>query len=191
MDQHLTQIITNRRTVKPTSMNGKKIPDDVIKQLLSLADWAPTHGYTEPWYFVVYSGDAVKQFCTDHAELYKNNTPEAQYIPGNYDKLQHQGDLASHVIAICMKRGDNPKIPEIEEIAAVSCAVQNMWLGATALQLAAYWGSGGMTYMPAMQQYLGLRDQDKVLGFFYLGYADGDAPEGRRIKPLTEKVKWM
>lgn len=191
MDQHLTQIITNRRTVKPTGMNGKKIPDDVIRQLLSLADWAPTHGYTEPWYFVVYSGDAVKQFCTDHAELYKNNTPEAQYIPGNYDKLQHQGDLASHVIAICMKRGDNPKIPETEEIAAVSCAVQNMWLGATDLQLAAYWGSGGMTYTPAMQQYLGLRDQDKVLGFFYLGYADGDAPEGRRIKPLTEKVKWM
>jgi nitroreductase len=191
MDQHLTQIITNRRTVKPTGMNGKKIPDDIIRQLLSLADWAPTHGYTEPWYFVVYSGDAVKQFCADHAELYKNNTPTAQYIPGNYEKLQHQGDLASHVIAICMKRGDNPKIPEIEEIAAVSCAVQNMWLGATDLGLAAYWGSGGMTYTAAMQDYLGLRDQDKVLGFFFLGYADGDIPEGRRIKPLTEKVKWM
>lgn len=191
MDQHLAQIITNRRTVKPTSMNGQKIPDDVIKQLLSLADWAPTHGYTEPWYFVVYGGDAVKQFCSDHAELYKHNTPAAQFIQGNYEKLQHQGDLASHVIAICMKRGDNPKIPEIEEIAAVSCAVQNMWLGATALQLAAYWGSGGMTYTAAMQRYLGLRDQDKVLGFFYLGYADGDTPEGRRIKPLTEKVKWM
>lgn len=191
MDQHLTQIITNRRTVKPTGMNGKKIPDDIIRQLLSLADWAPTHGYTEPWYFVVYSGNAVKQFCADHAELYKSNTPTAQYIPGNYEKLQHQGDLASHIIAICMKRGDNPKIPEIEEIAAVSCAVQNMWLGATDLGLAAYWGSGGMTYTPAMQDYLGLRDQDKVLGFFYLGYADGDIPEGRRIKPLTEKVKWM
>jgi len=30
-----------------------------------------------------------------------------------------------------------------------------------------------------------------VLGFFYLGYADGGIPEGRRIKPLTEKVKWI
>lgn len=191
MDRHLTEIITNRRTVKPTGMNGKKISDDIIKQLLSLADWAPTHGYTEPWYFIVYSGDGVKQFCLDHAELYKRHTPAAQFIPANYDKLLHQGDLASHIIAICMKRGDNPKIPEIEEIAAVSCAVQNMWLGATALQLAAYWGSGGMTYTPAMQDYLGLRDQDKVLGFFYLGYADGNIPEGRRIKPLTEKIKWM
>ncbi|GAA0539087.1 nitroreductase family protein [Chitinophaga japonensis] len=191
MDQHLAKIITNRRTVKPAGMNGQKIPDETIQQLLALADWAPTHGYTEPWYFIVYSGDKVKQFCADHAELYKAHTPADRFIPGNYEKLQQQGDLASHVIAICMKRGDNPKIPEIEEIAAVSCAVQNMWLGATALQLAAYWGSGGMTYTMAMQAYLGLREQDKVLGFFYLGYADGDLPEGRRIKPLVEKVKWM
>ncbi|KAA2241545.1 nitroreductase [Chitinophaga agrisoli] len=191
MEQTLAQLIRNRRTVKPAAMNGQKIQDDTIRELLSLADWAPTHGYTEPWYFVVFSGDKVIQFCKDHAELYKTYTPTSQFIPGNYEKLQQQGDLASHIIAICMKRGDNPKIPEIEEIAAVACAVQNMWLAATELQLAAYWGSGGMTYHPAMQDYLGLRDDDKVLGFFYLGHTDNGVPEGRRIKPLTEKVKWM
>ena len=191
MEEQIENVIRNRRTVKPAAMNGKKIPDETIRELLSLADWAPTHGYTEPWYFVVYSGDKVKQFCKDHAELYKAHTPTSQFIPGNYEKLQLQGDLASHVIAICMKRGDNPKIPEIEEIQAVACAVQNMWLGATALELAAYWGSGGMTYHPAMQDYLGLRDQDKVLGFFYLGYTDTGTPEGRRLKPLSEKIKWQ
>ncbi|WP_217604199.1 nitroreductase [Chitinophaga sp. GbtcB8] len=189
MDQQLVTLIKDRRTIKPAAMNGKKIPDETIRQLLELANWAPTHGYTEPWYFVVYSGEGVKRFCTDHAELYKTHTPAAQYIPGNYEKLQHQGDLASHIIAICMKRGDNPKIPEIEEIAAVSCAVQNMWLGAAAEGIAAYWGSGGMTYTPAMQDYLGLRNQDKVLGFFYLGYTDQALPEGRRLKPIAEKVR--
>lgn len=187
----IAQIIAQRRTVKPTGMNGKKIPDAAVEQLLALADWAPTHGHTEPWYFVVFSGDGVKQFCTDHAELYKTYTPAAQFIPGNYDKLKTQGNLASHIIAICMKRGSNPKIPEIEEIAATACAVQNMWLSATAQGIAAYWGSGGMTYTPAMQDYLGLRDEDKVLGFFYLGYTDDDIPEGKRIKLLSEKVKWM
>jgi nitroreductase len=190
MDEQLAQLIKNRRTVKPAAMNGRRIPDETVEQLLALANWAPTHGYTEPWYFTVYSGDGVKRFCAAHAELYKTYTPAAQYISGNYEKLLHQGDLASHIIAICMKRGDNPKIPEIEEIAAVACAVQNMWLGATALGLAAYWGSGGMTYTPAMQDYLGLRDQDKVLGFFYLGYTDQPVPEGRRLKPIAEKVKW-
>ncbi|RBL88359.1 nitroreductase family protein [Chitinophaga flava] len=188
---YLEKIIASRRTVKPTSMNGKKVADDTIQQLLQLADWAPTHGYTEPWHFIVYSGDKVQQFCADHADLYKQHTAADKFIPGNYDKLKDQGNLASHVIAICMKRGSNPKIPVVEEVAAVSCAVQNMWLGATAQGISAYWGSGGMTYHPAMQDYLGLGDDDQVLGFFYLGYTDEPAQPGKRIKPLAEKVKWM
>lgn len=184
------QVITARRTVKPTSMNGRKIADETVQQLLQMADWAPTHGHTEPWYFVIYSGDKVQQFCSDHADLYKQYTPADKYILGNYDKLKNQGNLASHVLAICMKRGNNPKIPAIEEIAAVSCAVENMWLGATALNIAAYWGSGGMTYHPAMQDYLGLGDEDLVLGFFYLGYTDEPAQPGRRVKPSSEKFVW-
>lgn len=187
----ITQIITHRRTVKPTGMNGKKVDDETVRELLQLADWAPTHGLTEPWYFVVYGGEKVQEFCSEHAELYKTYTPQAQFILGNYEKLKTQGDLASHVIAICMKRGANPKIPEIEEIAAVACAVENIWLAATAKQLAAYWGTGGMTYHPAMQDYLGLGDDDKVMGFLYLGYTDEAPRTGRRVKPLEEKVKWM
>jgi nitroreductase len=69
--------------------------------------------------------------------------------------------------------------------------VENIWLGATAKQIAAYWGSGGMTYHPAMQDYLGLGDDDKVLGFLYLGYSEEAPRTGRRVKPLEEKVKWM
>ncbi|NML41359.1 nitroreductase [Chitinophaga sp. G-6-1-13] len=188
---YLEKIIASRRTVKPTSMNGRKIADETVQQLLQMADWAPTHGYTEPWYFVVYGGEKVQQFCTAHADLYKQFTPADKFIAGSYDKLKSQGDLASHVIAICMKRGSNPKIPVVEEIAAVSCAVQNMWLGATSQGIAAYWGSGGMTFHPAMQDYLGLGDADQVLGFFYLGYTDEPAQPGKRLKPLSEKVKWM
>ncbi|MBC9912553.1 nitroreductase family protein [Chitinophaga varians] len=188
---YLEKIIASRRTVKPTSMNGRKIADETVQQLLQMADWAPTHGYTEPWYFVVYGGEKVQEFCTAHADLYKQFTPADKFIAGSYDKLKSQGDLASHVIAICMKRGSNPKIPVIEEIAAVSCAVQNMWLSATAQGIAAYWGSGGMTFHPAMQDYLGLGDEDQVLGFFYLGYTDEPAQPGKRLRPLSEKVKWM
>lgn len=188
---NIQDIILYRRTVKPTAMNGKKIEDETIRELLQLADWAPTHGLTEPWYFVVYSGDKVQQFCTDHAELYKQYTPAAQFILGNYEKLKTQGDLASHVIAVVMRRGANPKIPEIEEVAATACAVENLWLAASAQNIAVYWGSGGMTYTPAMQDYLELRDEDKVMGFLYLGYTDEGPRTGRRVKPLDEKVKWM
>lgn len=172
-------------------MNGKSIDNKTIEQLLELADWAPTHGHTEPWRFVVYGGEKVQQFCNDHAELYKKSTPEEKFLNATYDKLQHQGDLVSHIILVYMKRGGNPKIPVLEEIAAASCAVENLLLGASALNIAVLWGSGGMTHHPAMKQYLGLAEEDVMLGILYLGYTDDNAAkEGRRIVPLADKIAW-
>jgi len=188
---NLSSIIKQRRNIKPDRMNGKRIPDEQVQELLDLADWAPTHGYTEPWYFVVFSGDGVKNFCQSHADMYKAHTPAEKFSQASYDKLAHQGDLASHAIAICMKRGSKPAIPELEEIASVACAAQNFWLGATERGFAGYWGSGGMTFHPAMKEYLSLGEADRLLGIFYLGYTDDAPAEGRRLKPREEKVKWM
>lgn len=171
-------------------MNGKKIDDSIIKQLLELADWAPTHGHTEPWRFVVYSGNMVQQFCSVHAELYKNNTPEEKFLTANYEKLKHQGDNLSHIILVYMKRGTNPKIPAQEEISAVACAVENILLGASTLNIAVLWGSGGMTYHPAMKKYLGLAEEDIMMGLLYLGYTDEPFKEGKRIVSLEEKIIW-
>ena len=89
-----------------------------------------------------------------------------------------------------MKRGTNPKIPEIEEIAATSAAIQNLLLGASANGLAGFWSTGGMTHHPAMKAHLGLQDEDRILGILYLGYTDAPPKEGKRFVPLTEKILW-
>ena len=187
----ISQVIRNRRTTKPAKLNGQKIPNEQINQLLELADWAPTHGHTEPWRFKVYAGDKVAMFCQQHAKLYQQETPEEKYQQEKYDKLLHMGDRASHVIVAYMRRGALPKIPVLEEIAATSCAIQNLLLGATALGIASYWGSGGMAYHPSMKDLLQLRDEDIVLGILYLGYAENSAHAGKRTTPLQEKVEWV
>ncbi|MBJ6118614.1 nitroreductase [Pontibacter sp. BT310] len=186
----ISHVIRTRRTTKPPKMNGQKIPDEQINQLLELADWAPTHGHTEPWRFIVYAGPSKARFCQQHAELYQQQTPEEKYQPEKYEKLLHMGDLASHVIVAYLRRGDLPKIPVLEEIAATSCAIQNLLLGASALGIASYWGSGGMAYHPTMKEMLQLREEDVVLGILYLGYAENPAHEGKRNIPLSEKVEW-
>lgn len=186
----IQEVIQSRRTVKPPQMNGQQVPDEQVKQLLALADWAPTHGHTEPWRFRVYANDKVKAFCQAHAGLYKAHTAPEKYLQEKYDKLLHMGDQASHLIVAIMQRGNLPKIPALEEIAATSCAVQNLLLGATALGITSYWGSGGMAYHPAMKQMLQLREEDLVLGILYLGYTDKPVQEGKRLIPLEEKVEW-
>jgi len=191
MDQFeaIKHVITNRRSVKPAALNGKKIDDAQINQLLQLANWAPTHGFTEPWRFVVYSHDSVKQFCYDHANMYKANTPAAAYSNAKYEKQLHNGDLASHIIAVYMKHGNNPNITVLEEICAVSAAVQNILLGAEALGIAALWSTGGQVLQPAMKEYLELGEEDVMIGLLFLGYANDTNKNGRRM-PIENKVTW-
>jgi len=98
--------------------------------------------------------------------------------------------LSSAVIAICMRRQETEKIPEIEEIAAVACAVQNMHLTATAYGLACYWNTGGITYSDEMKQFLGLGEKDRCMGFFFLGYPADAWPQGQR-KPIEYYTEWV
>jgi nitroreductase len=184
-------IIEKRRTIKPAEMNGRQIPDEQVHQLLELADWAPTHGRTEPWRFVVYGTNKIRQFAEDHAAMYRDNMPAERYKQASFDNLQHAADGASHVVIAYMHRGSNPNIPEIEEVAATACAIQNLLLGATEHGIATFWSTGGMALQPAMKAYLDLREEDRVLAILYLGYSDRPEKEGKRSVPVSEKVKWI
>jgi nitroreductase len=185
----IASIIKNRRSIKPVKMNGKKIPDEQVMELLKLANWAPTHGRTEPWRFIVYSGNKVKEFCRQHAELYKTHTAKEKFEQANYDKQMHYGDLASHLIIAIMQRGSSPKIPALEEIAATAIAVQNILLGATAAGMASFWSTGGMTHHPVMKDFLHLKEADTVMSLLYLGYTD-ELMEGKRQTEIEQKVMW-
>jgi nitroreductase len=186
----LQEIIEERRSVKPAVFNGKKIEDHQIRQLLGLANWAPTHGFTEPWRFVVYSGDAVREFCHGHAGLYRQGTPPATFNAGKYEKQKHNGDAASHLVLSYMHRGDNSNITQLEELCATAAAVQNILLGAEALGIAALWSTGGMVMHPLMKTWLGLREEDIVIGLLYLGYTDEPAKTGHR-EPVETKTTWI
>ena len=185
----LKEIITDRRSVKPAVFNGKKIENDEIRQLLNLANWAPNHGLTEPWRFIVYSGEAVRRFCAEHAELYRQGTTPEKFNAGKYEKQKHNGDNASHIVLVYMRRGDNVNITRQEEICATAAAVENMLLGAEALGIAVLWSTGGMIMDEVMKEYLDLRVEDVVIGLLYLGYTDEPVKPGKR-QSVEEKTIW-
>ncbi len=186
----LCDLIRHRRSLKPKDFSDEPIARETIEQLLASAHWAPTHGNTEPWHFVVFSGEGLRTFGEQHAELYRQHTPADQFKQNKYDKMRETPLRCSHLIVICLRRGELEKIPEIEEVEAVAAAVQNLHLTATALGIGGYWSSGGMTYHPALRDWLGLREQDRVLGFFMLGHLKGPWPQGSRKTDWTDHVEW-
>jgi nitroreductase len=89
-----------------------------------------------------------------------------------------------------MKRQASGKIPEVEEVLAVGCAVQNMSLLATSYGMSLFWSSGSAVYENQFAEELGIFNPDRVLGILYPGYPEGDWPEGRRQFWMT-KVEWF
>jgi|TARA_B100000795_G_scaffold269893_1_gene260969 nitroreductase len=185
----LREIIRNRRSIKPENFKARKVLDEMVSEILNNALWAPSHGMTEPWHFVVFQDNALVDLGEFMANTYKINASEEEFLQNKYDKFRDRPQLSSVVIAICMKRQKIEKIPEIEEVSAVACSVQNMHLTATAYGLGGYWSSGPMVYSDNMKAYLNLNEKDKCLGLFYLGYTDKDWPLSHR-QPLEYHSEW-
>ncbi len=182
----LTSIIKQRRSIYPDSYLEKEIPKEAIEQILENANYAPTHKLTEPWRFVVLTGNAKAKLGLALGELYKKTIPAEKFLQKKFDSFSVKTQQAPCIIAINMKVSG--KIPEWEELAAVSCAVQNMALSAQALNIGAYWSSPPL--IDHLQEFLSLSSDEKCIGLFYMGYHNETSLVANRT-PIEEKVIWM
>jgi nitroreductase len=186
----ITQLIRNRRSVSPEQYSSRRVHREQLELILTNGTWAPTHGMTQPWRYKVFMEDGMKKLSNFLPDLYKNQTPPDKFKEVKFERLKARLESVSAVIVLCMERDKSGKIPEMEEIEAVACSVQNMMLTTVAYGLACYWSTPSFVYSDAMKKFLGLDHGDKCLGLFYIGYPSGDAPQSHR-KPLEYVTEWI
>lgn len=189
----ITELIKNRRSVYPRNfVPGKTIKRETIEAILELATWAPTHKLTQPWSFKVFHGTSKTRFFEKQAEIYKEITPADKINKQKLNKYTEKGELVSHVIAIIAKHDTENRIPEIEEVVATACALQNIYLSLNAFGVAGYLSTGNICYSTQMANFLGLEAGDRLLGFFQLGIPKQELnkPQRKRI-PAAEKTEWI
>ena len=184
----ISALIRQRRSIFPPSYNEKPIAKEIILEILENANWAPTHKLTEPWRFKIFQGMALNRLSDFLGQQYKATTPEEKFSPKKYEKTMQKPLRSACVIAICMERDPEERIPEWEEIAALACAVQNMWLTCTAHQIGAYWSSP--RYLLEARDFLKLNQHERCYGLFYMGYYDQSPPPSKR-KPIENKIEWV
>ena len=186
----ITEIIKNRRTIYPQFYSSRKVHKEIIEHLLQNATWAPTHGMTQPWRFKVFTEESRKILSDTLSMLYKQLTPTENFREDKFTKLQARPFQASAAVVAYMKRGDNPKIPEIEEICSVACAIQNICLTATAYGIGSFWSTPKIIYTKEMNDFLKINDEDRCMGIIYLGYPNDKWPKGQR-KPIEYLTEWF
>lgn len=187
----VNELIRKRRSVFQNQYSGERVDDAIVRQMIENATWAPNHKLTEPWHFVVYTGQGITRLAEAQASVYKKVTEaNGTYKEDRFQNLLTKPALSSHIIVIGMKRDPKKSLPEWEELGAVFCAVENMYLTAAAYGVGCYLSTGGITNFEEAKALFGLGADDKLLGFLHVGMPKGELPAGKR-RPVEEKMTWV
>jgi nitroreductase len=191
--ENLMAAIAHRRSMGLSRLAPDPVDRALIERMLEAANWAPSHGDTEPWRFTVFTGEGRQAL----AELFEKAHQEdaARNPQARPRESAHKRAFAAPVwISIGMVPGRKADgsllMSEEEERMAVACAVQNLHLMASALGLAGMWHSKGISVHPAVARGLGLEAPDRLLGFFMCGWPSSDWFTSTR-RSLAEKVRWV
>ncbi|WP_263601423.1 nitroreductase [Chryseobacterium sp. PET-29] len=161
----LKEIIGQRRSVFPKDYTDTEVSQEIIDEILHSATLAPNHKRTKPWRFKVFKGEEKAKLASEMQAIYKATQPEQLFLEKKYNDIGFKINKADAVVSIVVNF--SAMVPEWEEIAAVSMAVQNMYLTCTAHQIGCYWSSPKL--VDHLQESLTIEENQKCLGLFYLG----------------------
>jgi hypothetical protein len=124
----LSALIRHRRSIKPVDMdvvtNGGSCVADAGARRCDLGANAWIDGAVEV--HVVHQGAARQRLAEEMQRIYRETTPANEFREDKMKKMGENPLLSPVVIACVMERRGGTKIPEIEEIEAVACALQNL-----------------------------------------------------------------
>lgn len=161
----LKEIIEQRRSIFPKDYTDTEIPQEILEEILNAATFAPNHKRTKPWRFKIFKGKEKAQLASEMQAIYKAITPEQLFLEKKYNDIGFKINKADVVVSIVVNFSG--MVPEWEEIAATSMAVQNMYLTCTANNIGCYWSSPKI--VDELKDSLIIEENQKCLGLFYMG----------------------
>ena len=179
----LNSIIRNRKSIYPNDYTGDEIPDNLIREILLNANHAPTHRMTQPWFFKVYKNESKQKLIDIVSKIDESKLSKIKLI-----KFIQKVNDSDTIISIFLNKDKKERLPEWEEIAAVSMAVQNMWLTCYVNNIGSYWSTPG--FIDEYGKLIKLDNNESSLGFFFMGvYDHKESPKLR--DDINTKVEWQ
>lgn len=164
----LKEIIEQRRSIFPKDYSDTEISQEILDEILHSATLAPNHKRTKPWRFKTFRGEEKAKLALEMQSIYKSTQPETLFLEKKYNDIGFKINKADTVVSIVVNFSG--MVPEWEEIAAVSMAVQNMYLTCTANNIGCYWSSPKI--VDHLKESLTIEENQKCLGFLYMGSMD-------------------
>lgn len=186
----LQQVIQERRSVG--RVKADPVPKELIERMIEAAVCAPNHHGTEPWRFIVMTGEGRRVLGQGYV-AYSAAAIEALPEEEREERIGKEIAKAYRspvVIAAICSPSSNPKAIRAEEFAATHAAVQNLLLTAHDVGLAAVWRTGDPAYHPTMKAALEVAEHEEIVGLIFVGYPELALHAGKRT-PAAEKTRWI
>jgi nitroreductase len=144
-----------------------------LDRILRAGMRAPDHGRLRPWRFIIVAGAARTAFGDVLSAALQRREPgvaEAALAKERGKPLR-----APLIIVVAARLREHRGVPAVEQIIAAGAAAQNILVAAHALGFGGFWRTGAAAYDNAVKRALGLRADDAIVGFLYLGTPPGAA----------------
>ncbi|SFE66637.1 Nitroreductase [Paenibacillus algorifonticola] len=190
MNMQVEEAIRGRRTIGRVKQDP--IDRRLIEKLLEAATWAPSHHNTQPWKFIVMTGEGRAKLGEGYARvaLASLETGIGTALEDRLAKERSKAYRAPVVIGVVCSPSEDPRAVHAEELAAAQAAVQNLLLAAHANGLGAIWRSGEPMYHPLMKDTFGLDAEEQFVALIYVGYPDMQPLEAKRTS-VSDKTVWL
>jgi len=175
--RELAEVIRGRRSINLYLQTP--VPDELVREAIEAATWAPNHHVTEPWHFYLLGQETIDRcldLCRDIVTATKS--PEAAEF-----KRQSWSEKPGWLVVTCRRSED--ELLQREDYAACAAAIQNLMLYLWKAGIGSKWTTGDITREPRFFDIIGVDDDaELVVSLLWYGYPK-ITPEQKR-KELGE-----
>jgi nitroreductase len=159
----LEEVIRGRRTINLYLQTP--VPDELVREAIEAATWAPNHHVTEPWHFYRLGQETIEKcldLCHDIVAA-KKGRDAAEF------KREKWSEKPGWLVVTC--RHSDDELLQQEDYAACAAAIQNFMLYLWKAGVGSKWTTGDITRDARFFDIIGAdADMEFVVGLLWFGY---------------------
>ena len=179
----LHRIINNMKAIdniltrsSPVELTLPYPSDEEMEIVYKAAFRAPDHAWLRPSRFIQVSGEGIDKLSNIFFDYCKKNIKNIS--EEKLKKYKNAPFRAPMIIILISTITDHPSVPEHEQMFSTAAAAQNILLSLHAMGYGGIWRTGIFAMNSEIEHSLGLGNNQKILGYLYVG------TPGEKIKKI-------
>jgi nitroreductase len=176
-------LLLSRKSGSAKTMKGPGPDAEQLRRILAAAVRVPDHGKLTPWRFMVFEGEGRERMGQVLAECIAH---EKDSSPERVEQERNRFMRAPVVIGVVSRARELLPIPVWEQQLSSGAVCMNIVLAAHAMGFVANWITEWCAYHPAVLDRIGLKPNERIAGYIYIGHPA--APLEDRPRPALDTI---